>query len=250
MADCARCGTPAPEGALECVACGVVFGKLRAREERRPVRAPAAATEGEDGSWRSVLARAIVEVPDKVDPAHFYGRAFVFGAFAIWTLTFLPYRPADPNLHSFLHSLNLIFHEAGHPIFGIVGWDCLMSLGGSLMQLLIPAVCTGTLLLKTRDAFGASIGLWWLGENFIDLAPYIADARALELELIGGGTGAEIEGHDWEAILTALDLLEYDVMLGRLSHLLGLALMLSAMAWGAYILSRQWPRLDKSPGGT
>ena len=206
--------------------------------------------DDEDASWKTRLAEAVVEVPDAVEPAAFYGRAFVFVAFAIWTLTFLPYRPADPDLHSFLHALNLIFHEAGHPIFGILGWDFLTSLGGSLMQLLIPAVCTGTLLLKTRDPFGASIGLWWLGENFIDLGPYIADARALQLELIGGGTGAEIEGHDWEAILGALGLLRYDVMLGRLSHLLGLALMLTAAAWGAYILALQRARLDKSGHAT
>ena len=51
-------------------------------------------------------------------------------------------------------------------------------LGGSLMQLLIPAVCAGTLLLQTRDPFGAACCLWWIGENLLDLAPYIADARA------------------------------------------------------------------------
>jgi hypothetical protein len=204
----------------------------------------------DDRPWPHRLAEAVVEVPDHVEPAAFYGRALVGLGLAIWTLTFLPHRPADPDLHSWLHNVNLVFHEAGHPIFGILGWDFLTSLGGSLMQLLIPAVCLLTLLLKTRDPFGASVGLWWLGENFIDLGPYIADARALELELLGGATGAEVEGHDWEAILTALDLLAYDVTLGRLAHLLGLALMFTALAWGGYLLARQWPRLDKFQGGT
>jgi len=44
----------------------------------------------------------------------------------------------------------------------------------------------------------------------MDMAPYIADARALELVLLGGYTGAEVEGHDWEYLLGATGLLEYD----------------------------------------
>ena len=42
---------------------------------------------------------------------------------------------------------------------------------------------------------------WWAGENMMDVAIYINDARALQLTLIGGQTGAEVEGHDWEHIL-------------------------------------------------
>ena len=195
--------------------------------------------------WAEIRG-AFVDVPDRVPPAAFYGRVLVLAVFVVWTVTFMPYRAADPNLQSFLHGVNLVFHEAGHPIFGILGWDFLTALGGSLMQLLIPLVCAATLLWKTRDPFGASIGTWWLGENLIDLAPYIADAQALELELLGGATGAEVEGHDWEAILTTLGLLQHDVTLGRLSHRLGLLVMLASLAWGAYILVRQHRQLDNN----
>jgi hypothetical protein len=38
------------------------------------------------------------------------------------------------------------------------------------------------------------------GQSLMDLAPYVADARALRLPLLGGRTGAEVEGHDWGAL--------------------------------------------------
>lgn len=39
-----------------------------------------------------------------------------------------------------------------------------------------------------------------MGQSLTDVAPYINDARALQLVLLGGRTGAEVEGHDWEAV--------------------------------------------------
>ena len=67
-----------------------------------------------------------------------------------------------------------------------------------------PAGLHGDLLVEARDRYAAAVALWWAGENLVDMAPYVADARALQLVLLGGHTGAEVEGHDWEAILGAL----------------------------------------------
>jgi hypothetical protein len=72
------------------------------------------------------------------------------------------------------------------------------------------------------------------------MAPYVADARALQLVLLGGHTGAEVEGHDWEAILGALGWLPYDVALGRACHRLGVLAMLGALAWAVVVLRRQY----------
>ena len=41
-----------------------------------------------------------------------------------------------------VHNVNLVFHEAGHWIFGVFGNDTLSILGGSLNQVLIPLVVT------------------------------------------------------------------------------------------------------------
>ena len=136
-----------------------------------------------------------------------------------WTLTFATSSVASNAAGlSFLHLVNLPFHEAGHILFAPFG-RFLAILGGSLLQVVIPLVCAWTLRRRTEDPFGAAVCAWWAGENLVDLAPYIADARALQLILIGGHTGAEVEGHDWEALLTTLGWMRYDVALGKASHL-------------------------------
>jgi hypothetical protein len=144
-----------------------------------------------------------------------------------------------------MHLVHLPFHEAGHILFMPFG-SFLMSLGGSLTQVLVPLVCLGTFLVKTRDTFGAAVALWWAGQSLMDVAPYIADARALRIVLLGGRTGAEVEGHDWEAILSALGWLRYDILLGRLANLLGIALMIAALAGGASVVARQHAQAGRS----
>ena len=47
----------------------------------------------------------------------------------------LSYQPG--GVLGFIHGIDLIFHEAGHVIFGFFG-QFLAVLGGSLMQVLIP----------------------------------------------------------------------------------------------------------------
>ena len=87
-------------------------------------------------------------------------------------------------LTSFLHGVNLVFHEAGHILLPPFG-PLLTALGGSLTQIAVPLLCL-VALARHGDRFGASVALWWTGENLLDLAPYITDARALELMLLVG----------------------------------------------------------------
>ena len=136
-----------------------------------------------------------------------------------------------------MHLINLPFHEAGHVFFGPFG-RLIASLGGTLGQLLMPCICLTVLLLKTRDPFGASVALWWLGQNFMDIAPYINDARSLTLPLLGGNTGdsAPYGFHDWQFILTQLRLLKLDHGLAAAAQGIGTLIMLTSSLWGAAVL--------------
>ena len=79
--------------------------------------------------------------------------------------------------------------------------------------------------------------LWWTGQNLIDLAPYIADARAQRLILLGGVTGRDQPGyHDWNNLLTQLEWLPYDQTLGAFADGLGNLLILTALLWSGYLL--------------
>ena len=186
-------------------------------------------------------------VPDQVNPVVFAGRALAYLLFFIWGWTFILHSiESNYVAESFMHNINLVFHEAGHIIFSPFG-KFISTLGGSLSQLLMPTIVAVAFLLKNRDAFGASIGLWWIGQNCMDLAPYINDARSLTLPLLGGVTGQDVaDYHDWEYILRQLHLLEYDHFFAHAAQAGGVMLMLTAWVWGGYILFRQFQNVDAS----
>ena len=104
-------------------------------------------------------------------------------------------------------------------------------LGGSLNQVLVPAVCTAVFL--TRQQYGsAAVTLFWVGQNLADVAVYIADGRAMALPLLAEGLI-----HDWNFILGRLGLQSHAQGLGRLTFALGALAMLAALAllgWDAW----------------
>ncbi len=151
----------------------------------------------------------------------------VFGL-TIWTVV-LAASPLDAAMNSFVHLPNLVFHEAGHIILSPFG-EFLTILGGSLMQVLVPLVCAGAFLIQQDDPFGASVCTWWAGESLLDLAPYINDARDLKLMLLGGPAD-EVEGHDWEAILTTTRSLHLDHTIAHVVWWIGIAVMAAAIVW-------------------
>jgi hypothetical protein len=166
-------------------------------------------------------------------------RAVLLALLALWTASFLRNGlSAERLMGSFLHLVNLPFHEAGHVFLSPFG-RFLTVLGGSLFQVAVPLLCAGVFLVKNRDPFAASVATWWAGQSLLDLAPYVGDARALALPLLGGRTGAEVEGHDWEYLLTTLGLLRRDVALGRACFGLGAVLMLASLGWGGLALWRK-----------
>jgi len=182
----------------------------------------------------------------ETDGADGYGtficRAVIWLILLRWSWLFVT-APLESNLagESFLHLVNLPFHEAGHLLFMPFG-RFMMFLGGTLGQVLMPVICLGTFLVQTRDPFGAAVALWWTGENFLDVAPYINDARSLDLVLLGGVTGRDTDGHDWENILGMLGWLQYDHRLAHLTHNTGRIVILVSLVWGGTLLLRHFRR--------
>jgi hypothetical protein len=152
-----------------------------------------------------------------------------------WTFLFLTWPMREDVIGaSFLHLINLPFHEAGHILFSPFG-EFMTTLGGSLMQVLVPVMCGVAFLTTSWNPFAAAIMGWWAGENLMDVAIYINDARALQLTLIGGQTGAEVEGHDWEHILLLTNSLHLDHRLANIAQFLGAALMIACLVCGLVV---------------
>jgi hypothetical protein len=134
-----------------------------------------------------------------------------------------------PGTYRWIDSLDLAIHEAGHLVFGF-GGDTLALLGGSLLQLLVP-IAFVVALWRQGDRHGATVPLWWLGQNCWNIAVYIRDARAQELPLVGGGE------HDWAILLGEAGLLPRDQTLGGAVFLIGVLIYLVAVGAGWYLLA-------------
>jgi hypothetical protein len=122
-----------------------------------------------------------------------------------------------------LDSLNLVFHESGHPLFSIFG-ETVGFLGGTLMQLLVPLVVTGTCWQKRQTVAIGLAGTWFF-QNFLNIARYMADARAQLLPLVGGGE------HDWNTLFGKWDVLAQDTAIARTVYVAGWLGMAGCAAW-------------------
>jgi hypothetical protein len=248
MLKCPQCSFPRASASdpAVCRSCGLVFAKWAQRvlgQERLRSRMPEPEPTDEAGhSFRDI----VLPMPGKVEPIAFYGRCALLLGLTVWGLYFVSLDLRTNEIGaSFMHRVNLVFHEAGHVLFMPFG-HFMMVLGGTLGQLLMPTIAGSVLLLKNRDPFGASVALWWLGQSVMDAAPYINDARDLQLMLLGGGTGADRPGtHDWESILLDLGLIEHERAIALAADRLGEALLLAALAWGAAVLYRQSRGLER-----
>ena len=118
---------------------------------------------------------------------------------------------------------NLAFHEAGHPIFGILGERAGLY-GGTLAQLVFPAVAIVVFWLKREVISFALVGVWFF-ENLLNIAHYMADARAQVLPLVGGGE------HDWTNIFSRWGLLHYDTKIASVVSTLGWLGMITMWLW-------------------
>jgi hypothetical protein len=245
---CPKCNFDQPDGGIECLNCGIVFAKYLSiknkASDKSEIILPFDLTKEVNhpsSKIKQYLKNLFFHINPEFGIYHLIGRVFVLLVIIAWGLKFI-FSSIESNYsgNSFMHLVNLPFHEAGHIFFGMFG-QFIMVLGGSLTQCLVPLICLLTFLVKTKDPFAASVSLWWLGENLIDLGPYINDARALKLILLGGVTGRDVEDyHDWEFILRKLGLLEYDHLTAQTAHMIGSLLMLIAFVWGGSVLLTQY----------
>ena len=248
MIQCPKCSFRQPEQITECPRCGIIIEKYRRLQDHILESEASAAIQGEPAPGiTEIIKELLFYVKPETNLLTFGGRALFFLIIFIWGLKFIC-MPMSSNyvFDSIWHLINLPFHEFGHILFRPFG-RLMTSLGGSITQVLMPIICLVVFLIKTRDTFAASFTLWWAGQNFMDLAPYINDARSLTLPLLGGNTGrtSPYGFHDWEFILKETNLLRYDHILANLAHRLGTLLMICAFIWGAVVLFKQYKNMKE-----
>jgi hypothetical protein len=138
---------------------------------------------------------------------------------------------------SIFGAINLCIHEGGHLLCRAFP-ETIHVAAGTGAQLLAPVI--GMFILgKQRDWFGITCCFGWLSTNLISVGVYMADARARELPLVtaeGAGSSDAITTHDWVYMFGQTGLMDYDTSIGFFTRAAGSAMMILALALGAWIM--------------
>ena len=145
------------------------------------------------------------------------------------------YHPAEPGYNPpfiifILDTINLFIHEAGH-LFLKPFWMWLYILGGSLVQVLLPAALF-IVSLRQSPQYAVYPG-FWTGENLVNVSAYIRDAPFMKLKLIAAGLI-----HDWNWLLGGN--LDMASSLGTGVFIAGLLTCTGSIAAGVYYAIRSY----------
>src|SRR5688572_25748970 len=153
-------------------------------------------------------------------------------AFAVILTVYFLWIAYDPMAGSFLDLVDLPIHETGHLIFRPFG-EFLGIAGGSIFQVLFPAVFVGYFVWRMQY-YSAAIVLLWVGQSILNVWVYAADAVVMQLVLTSGFTGTEGSFHDWNYLLTETGLINSTKTIARIIRFFGTLVIISAGAASIY----------------
>jgi len=149
-----------------------------------------------------------------------YSKEFLFtlmiGSYFLWCAW-------DPYQWHLIDGANLLIHEAGHFIFKPFG-EYLMIAGGSLLQVIMPALFV-FYFYRNEKPYSAALVMLWVGESLLNVSVYAGDAIKMQLPLLGGQDSV----HDWNYLLDRAGLLAATRKVEVLIRLGGTLVILSGL---------------------
>ncbi len=134
-------------------------------------------------------------------------------------------------------------HEGGHLFFRWFGSEWLMVAGGTLMQLFVPFALAVYFAFR-RQIPGTAFCLFFLFEQFLPVATYMADSRSQSLTYVTVGD-PDLAEHDFFYLFSRAGVLDHDIQMGAFVRVLGWMGMLAVVAW---VLWRAWLRRSAVQG--
>ena len=151
-----------------------------------------------------------------------YSREFLFtimiGFYFLWCAW-------DPYQWHLIDGANLLIHEAGHLVFMPFG-EYLMIAGGSLLQVIMPALFV-FYFYRNKKAYSAALVMLWVGESILNVSVYAGDSIKMQLPLLGGQDSV----HDWNYLLDGAGLLAATPKIEMLIRLGGTLVIMSGLYW-------------------
>lgn len=148
----------------------------------------------------------------------------------------------NPTAPHFIDNANLMFHEAGHLLFGLFPeWIAIAM--GSGFQTLVPLAIMLAAIYR-RQYHMAAVVLIWVGQTLTNTSVYAGDALNMQLQLIGGPSTT----HDWNHLLWHFGLLRHTDTIAAIFRTTGIIMVLSGLILALY-LSFEWSenKFDAKP---
>lgn len=152
--------------------------------------------------------------------------------FALAAFAYFGWIAWDPMQGSFLDNVDLPIHEFGHLLFRLFG-EFMGIAGGSLFQVILPAVFVGYFLWQ-KSYYSAAIVTMWVGQSLLNVWVYAADAVVMQLVLTSGFTGSEGSFHDWNYLLDRTGLLQHTKTVAGIIRFAGTITIILAGLWAIY----------------
>jgi hypothetical protein len=111
----------------------------------------------------------------------------------------------------------------GHVVFMPFG-QFVMIAGGSLFQVIVPAVFAGYFFYN-RQPFSGALVLFWVVESLLNVSVYAGDAAVQQLPLLGGQDSI----HDWNYLLEDKGLLGSTHQIAGAIRLAGTAVIVTGL---------------------
>lgn len=152
-------------------------------------------------------------------------------ALAAWLVFYVLFLYQAAHGKGFLLLMDGVFvpiHEGGHLLFRFLGEFASVA-GGTILQLLVPFLLA-TYFLFRRQPQGVAFCAFFLFEQFLPIATYMADARAQDLPLLTVGD-TEYVIHDWNYLFGKLGILQHDVQIAGAVRSIGWLGMIGVVVW-------------------
>ena len=146
-----------------------------------------------------------------------------------WSLAFaafMLYARANTSGFLFIDNANLMVHEVGHTMFSWAGYYTTI-LGGTLLQVIVPLACT-LFFIRKGQTTAVACTAFWLSENLLYVATYMADARRSALPLVGS------DESDWTILFTHWGVLQNDLTIAAWTRGIGWIGMMLTVVWLIY----------------
>lgn len=132
-----------------------------------------------------------------------------------------------------INAVDFGVHELGHILFSPFGM-LMTYMGGSLWQVIFPLLWFAA-LLKKGWYFASSLCLCWCGFSLLDVADYVADARARAFPLASLSSDYD-SAHDWYNILSQLNALESDLTIAAVLRFVAHIIILAGFVMALWLL--------------